>query len=114
MTAQKDAKLKEVIRELAAEYFSRESNRTSLITITDVELKNRNSKATILFTVLPENQEAAALDFIHRKLGDFREYVGDHARMMRVPFFDAAIDLGEKNRQKIAEISLKSLMQHPT
>ena len=101
---QKDEKMKEVIRELAAQFFSRESNRTSLITITAIELRSRNSRATILFTVMPENQENAALDFMGRQLSDFREYVGNNARMMRVPFFDVAIDRGEKNRQRIDEI----------
>lgn len=101
---QKDEKMKEVLRELAAQYFQRESNRTSLITITGVELYSRNSRAKILFTVLPENQEAAVLDFMNRQLSDLREYVGEHARMMRVPFFDVAIDKGEKNRQRIDEI----------
>ena len=102
--SQKDEKMKEVIRELAAEFFSRESNRTSLITITDVVLKSRSSKSIILFTVLPENQETAALDFMHRQLGNFREYVGEHARLMRVPFFEVAVDKGEKNRQRLDEI----------
>lgn len=103
--SQKDEKLKEVIRMLAAEFFSRESNRTSLITITDVVLKSRTGKSIILFTVMPRDQEAAALDFMRRRLGDLREYVGNHAKMMRVPFFDVAIDKGEKNRQHIDEIS---------
>lgn len=106
--SQKDDKVKEIIRELAAEYFSRESNRTSLITVTGIELKARGSRALILVTVLPENQEAAVLDFMHRQLSEFREYVSSHARLMRVPFFEAAIDKGEKNRQKIDEIE-KSL-----
>lgn len=102
---QKDLKLKELLRELAAEYFSRESNRTSLITITDVELRSRNSKAIILFTVMPEHQEAAALDFMHRQLTDFREFVNGRARIMRVPFFEVAVDRGEKNRQRLDEVS---------
>lgn len=103
--SQKDEKLKELIREKAADYFSRESNRTSLITVTGVELKSRNSRAVILITVLPENQEAAALDFAHRQLGTFREYFGSHVRVMRIPFFEVAIDKGEKNRQHIDDIS---------
>ncbi len=103
--SQKDEKIKEVIRELAAEFFSRESNRTSLITITDVVLKSRNSRSIILFTVMPADQEAAALDFMHRRLTDLREYIGSHVRMMRVPFLEVAIDRGEKNRQHIDEIS---------
>ncbi|MFA6404539.1 MAG: ribosome-binding factor A [Candidatus Paceibacterota bacterium] len=102
----KEQKLKELIKELAAEFFSRESNRTSLITITDVEIKNRGSRAVIMFTVLPQDQEPAALDFIHRQLTDFRTYVCEHARMMRVPYFDVAIDKGEKNRQKIDMIAI--------
>jgi ribosome-binding factor A len=102
---QKDEKIKEVIRQLSAEFFSRMSNRTSLITITDVELKSRNSKATILFTVIPDNQEEAALDFMRRQLRELREYVGDHVKIMHVPFLDVAIDKGEKNRQQIDEIS---------
>lgn len=103
----KDEKIKELIRELAAQYFSRESNRTSLITITGVELYSRNSRAKILFTVLPENQEAAALDFMTRQLSEFREFVSENARIMRVPFFEVAIDKGEKNRQRIEDISQK-------
>ena len=102
---QKDLKMKELIRELAAEYFSRQSNRTSLITITDVILKSRNSVSIILFTVLPEDQEPAALDFMHRQLTGFREFVGERARMMRIPYFDVAVDKGEKNRQKLDEVT---------
>lgn len=102
--SQKDEKLKELIRELAAEFFSRESNRQSLITVTGVELGERGGKATILVTVLPQDHEEAAIGFIHRQLGDFREYVMAHARMMRIPYFDVRIDAGEKNRQRIDEI----------
>ncbi len=104
MSEQKDQKMKGVLRELASEFLMRESNRTSLITITGVEIFSRGARAKILFTVLPENQEQAALDFFTRRLSDLREYVQEHARMMRVPFFEVAIDVGEKNRQRIDEI----------
>lgn len=105
----KEEKIKETVKTLAAEFFSRESNRTSLITITNVELKSKNSIAVIMFTVLPQNQEKAALDFMHRQLTDFREYVTNHSRMMRVPFFEVAVDEGEKNRQRIEDISQQAL-----
>lgn len=107
MTNQKEDKLKELIRELAAEYFSRESNRQSLITITDVEIFSRGGKARILMTVLPETAETNALEFAHRQLTDFRQYVMDKSRIGRIPFFEVAIDIGEKNRQKIDELSKK-------
>lgn len=103
--SQKDDRKKEILRELAAEYFSRESNRQSLITVTDVEIEAKGAKATILITVLPVDQEEKAVSFIHRQLGDFREHVKNNARIMRIPFFDIRIDKGEKNRQRLDEIS---------
>jgi len=102
---QKEAKLQELIRVLAAEYFSRESNRVSLITVTGVEIAAHGARAVILVTVLPESAEAQAIEFIHRQLGEFREYVMEHSRMMRVPFFEVRIDKGEKNRQRLDEIA---------
>jgi len=102
---QKDLKLKELIRELAARFFSRESNRTSLITVTDVEIRSRGATATILVTILPESEEKSAVEFMHRQLTDFKEYVKEHSKMQRIPFFEVAIDKGEKNRQRLDEIS---------
>lgn len=101
----RDEKLKELIRELAAEYFSRESNRQSMITITSVEMFGRGSKARLLVSVLPESQEEAAVSFMHRQLTGFREHVMEKARLMRVPYFEVAIDRGEKNRQRLEQIS---------
>ena len=101
---QKDDKLKEVIRALAADYFSRESNRQSLITVTNIDLRNRASKAIILMTVLPEDKQQAALEFAQRQLSEFREYVKKNSRIQRIPFFEARLDVGEKNRQRMDEI----------
>jgi ribosome-binding factor A len=106
--SQKELKIKELLRELAAEFFSRESNRQSLITVTDVSLEARGSRARILVTVLPESEEEKAVEFIHRQLSDFKEFVKDRARLMRIPFFDVAIDKGEKNRQRLDELSKSS------
>ena len=105
MTLQKDDKLKEMIRELAATYFSRESNRLSLITITDVEIFGHGSRGRILMTVLPTSKEQEALDFAHRQLTEFRQYVMDNSRIGHVPFFEVAIDVGEKNRQRMDELT---------
>ncbi len=101
---QQENKLKEILRELAATYFSRESNRQSLITITGMEVFNRGSRARILMTVLPESKEADALSFAHRQLTEFREYVMKNSRIGHVPFFEVTIDVGEKNRQRMDEL----------
>ncbi|MCX6715842.1 MAG: ribosome-binding factor A [Candidatus Taylorbacteria bacterium] len=104
MPATRDDKLRELIRELAGEYFARESNHQSLITITNVEIVNKGSKARLLITVLPAEQEDTALSFMHRQLTELRQYVMERARLMRVPFFEVAIDRGEKNRQRLDDI----------
>lgn len=101
---QKDQKIREIIRELAAQFFSRTSNRLSMITVTDVGLLSRGGRAVILITVLPEDMEKPALEFANRQLSDFRQYVKDNSRIARIPFFEVKIDKGEKNRRKIDEI----------
>lgn len=106
MTNYHSIRINDTIRQLAAKYLQRESNRTSLVTITNVNLYDHDTKATILFTVLPENKEKAALDFAKRHRAEFREYLKDHARLRVIPFVDFDIDRGEKNRQRVDEITI--------
>lgn len=98
-------KLPELLKHLAAEFVERESNRSSLITITNTILSQNGQHIKILFTVLPETQEQAALDFLQRKKKEFFEFVDKNARVGRMPKIDFAIDVGEKNRQRIEFLS---------
>src|SRR5581483_5773143 len=97
-TTKKDEKLREIIREIAAQYIQRESNQSSMITVTNVVISNKGKRAVILFTVLPEEKQAVVLDFLKRHREDFQEYARSQSRIGRIPFFDFEIDLGEKNR----------------
>ncbi len=106
---QRDSKIQEILRELAADFFSRESNRLSMITVTKVETRSHGGTATILVTVLPENQENDAVEFMHRQLNDFKEYVRTHSKIQRIPFFEVGIDIGEKNRQRLDEITSSTI-----
>jgi len=101
----KEERIKDQVKALAATFLQRESNHLSLITVTDARMSKDGKMVNIFFTVLPQTKEKAALDFIKRKRSEFREYVMENSRMQRVPFFDFGIDEGEKNRQKIDEIS---------
>lgn len=101
---QKDQKLKEILRELAANFFSRTSNRQSLITVTDVLIMSKGGRAEILITVLPVEMEQKAVEFANRQLTEFRNYVQENSRIARIPFFEVKLDMGEKNRQRIDEI----------
>ncbi|OHA80999.1 MAG: hypothetical protein A2675_00960 [Candidatus Yonathbacteria bacterium RIFCSPHIGHO2_01_FULL_51_10] len=104
MATQRQERVSELLRELAATYLSRESNRTSLITVTGCTVSANLSRATVLFTVLPEDKEADAAEFVTRQMGALREYVKDRTRLRVLPYFDACIDRGEKMRQKIDAI----------
>jgi len=104
----KEEKLKSAIREIAARFMQRESNGQSLITITDTQVSKDGKYVNILFTVLPEEKEADALDFSKRKRSEFRDFVKSELKLGRIPMFDFEIDKGEKHRQKIDIISIKS------
>lgn len=104
----KDEKLKDQIHKYAAEFLQRESNGQSLITVTDVKLSQEAKEATILFTVLPDNKQEAALEFARRQLSDFRDFMNEKVKVGRMPFFHFDIDRGEKHRQRIDEITIKN------
>ncbi len=97
-------KLANLIKELGAEFLEKESSGASLITVTDCLLSDDLRKAKILFTVFPEEKEAAALSFAKRKRGKFREHLGKKLKTKIIPFIEVQIDLGEKHRQKIDEL----------
>jgi ribosome-binding factor A len=96
------------IREIAALYIEKEAGVTSMITVTRVLLSEDGKRATILVSVLPREKEKAAYGFIKRNLGDLRKNIGKTLKINPVPFLDVQIDEGEKNRQKIDELLLKS------
>jgi len=101
----KDQKTEELIKHLAADFLHKESSGLSLITVTNVIIENRGQQATILVSVFPEDKQDDALDFAKRKRTEFREYLKNNAKIGKIPRVDFAIDLGEKNRQRIEEIS---------
>lgn len=107
MSTLRQEKFKELLRELAAQFLQTESNYTSLITVTDVNISSDLKRSTVFVTVFPENSEASAMDFLKRKRRDFKKFVKTKAKLKFIPFFDFEIDKGEKNRQRIDEL-LKS------
>lgn len=96
---------KELLSHLASEFIASESNRTSLITVTNTEVTKDFKKAIIFVTVYPQNQENAVMDFLKRQRSEFKQYVKKNSKIPRVPQFDFMIDSGEKSRQRIEELS---------
>lgn len=104
MPMERNEKVANSIKELAAQFLGRENNRTSLITVTSCATSPDLKKATILITVFPDTKEDIALNFIKRNLGELREFLKKNLPIKTIPFLDVAIDQGEKNRQKIDEL----------
>jgi ribosome-binding factor A len=98
-------KVAELLKKLAAEYLVRESNTSSLITVTRTDVASDLKKATIYFTVLPESEEQSVVEFLSRKEYDFKEHIKKNASLQYLPKTSFVLDLGEKNRIKIEELS---------
>ena len=97
----KQEKVLQHLKDLAGEFLVRESNRTSLITVTGVVLTPDTKRAEILLSVLPKEKARAAVEFANRNRNEFREYIKKHSRMRILPFVHFSLDLGELNRQRI-------------
>ncbi len=95
----------EIIHRLAAEFARNEASSASLLTITRVEISPTGKEAKIFFTTLPESGETPALKFLERKTLEFKRYVMDKSRLGLIPHMDFKIDYGERNRQRLDELS---------
>jgi len=98
-------KVNKLVQKLAADFLESESNRTSLITVTGANVSSDLRSAEIFITVLPVEAEGDALNFVKRKRSDLRDYLKKRTKMRVIPFLEFVIDQGEKNRQRIDEIS---------
>ena len=97
-------KLPELLRHLAADFIQRESNGTSLITVTRAEITPSKKRVIILYTVLPEDRQEEVAELLERRKRDFMEFIDTHARIGRMPELQFTLDKGEKNRQRMDEL----------
>jgi ribosome-binding factor A len=105
MASRRQTQISEMLMHHAADFFARESNGKSLITVTAADVSPDLRAIKIYFSVLPSEYEKQALNFAKRSRTEFREYIKSHARLQYLPDVDFAIDLGEKNRQLIDELT---------
>ncbi len=105
MSEHKDQRAASLLAELAAEYFNIEANKNALITVTRAEMTDKGRRCLVLFSVLPTEQEDSSLEFAKRKRNDFRRFVMSKKIFGFAPRIDFQIDYGERNRQRIDELS---------
>ncbi len=97
--------MEEALAHQAADFFARESNYESLITVTRAEISPDLKNVTIYISVLPVEKEQNAIAFAKRVRTDFREYIKDKSALRYLPTIDFALDYGEKNRQRIDDLT---------
>lgn len=91
----------------AADFIARESNRTSLITVTHSNIAPDLKNVTIFVSVLPKEEQIDALAFLKRVRTDFHDYLKAKTVLRNVPTVDFALDIGEENRQRVDELTHK-------
>jgi len=89
----------------AAVFVAKESNRQSLVTITRADISPDLKRATIFYTVLPQDAEDTVHKFLERQRTDFRTYIKKHMKIKTLPWIGFALDVGEKSRQRLDELS---------
>jgi len=103
----KHERMRSILISLAAEFIQSVSNNTNLITVTGCDLSESERKAIILVSVLPETDADQVRAFLRRKRQAFKNYVKSHSKLRSIPAFDFQIDEGEKNRQRLDDLSKK-------
>lgn len=101
----RDDRAAALIIHLAAEYIAREAGRDTLITPLRASVSPDRKNATIYVSVFPEEQGPHALAFLARHKDLFRNSLKKKARLSMLPFIKFELDYGEKNRQRIDELS---------
>lgn len=105
MTTPRQDKMRAFLRSIAADFFTREAGKNSLMTITDATISPDFKRGTIYFTCFPTSEQEKALDFAKRKRTELREYIKEHAHLKNLPVLEVKIDEGERNRQRIDELA---------
>lgn len=105
MATPRQEKMRELLREIAAQFFQREAGTRSLITVTDTTISPDFKRATIYITTIPTSEEERAIDFAKRKRTELREFIAKNGKLRTLPVFEIKLDEGERNRQKIDDLS---------
>lgn len=101
MASNRKEKLNKELRKLIAQFIERESNKTSLVTVTRCEITPDLRTVVTYVSVLPEDKEDDVITFLTRRKKSAWEYLKKNLPIRTIPFIEFVIDTGEKNRQEI-------------
>jgi ribosome-binding factor A len=66
-------------------FVARESNRTSLITVTGVRLERAGTVAVVYVSVIPDHGAKGAVDFLSRRTEEARAFIKKRVRISKLP-----------------------------
>ncbi len=98
--------LEQLIKDLAANFFARESNKTSLLTVTSTFVTEDLKHCTVYISIFPEKEEKAALHFARRMRGELQEYLRKTMNRQFIPFVEVDLDKGEKLLNKMRDLGV--------
>lgn len=104
MNDNRNERMQDAVREVAAEFLAREANRNSLITVTRADISSDGKRVNIFISVFPDTMEEQALAFATRNRSEFSDFFKKKVRALP-PHVEFIIDRGEKNRQRLDELS---------
>ncbi len=107
MFIERNRKIEEQLKEVLARFIERESNKTALITITHVELGDKGRTAMLYISVMPEDGEDSAINFLKRKRKEMHDLIRKQLNMKTIPFLDVSIDSGQKALHNIEALLKK-------
>lgn len=101
-------KINSLIRNLAAEFLSRELDRKTLVSVTKIETSSDLKNAVVFIIVFPEKEEEKILEKI--RPGEFRNFVKENMKTKFLPAFEFRIDESLKKERKMDELINKSAL----
>jgi ribosome-binding factor A len=105
MASMRENKAEAMMVELAAKYIAREAGRSTLITPLRADISPDRKNATIFVSVFPDSDSDHALAFLKRHKDLFRNSLKRTARLAILPYITWELDYGEKNRQRLEEVT---------
>ncbi len=105
MAGSRKDKMHSLLMTLTADFVGRNAGPGSLITLTDMDISQDEKEVLAYITVMPDSKEKAAVGFLNRQKRELKTYYKEHSKLRVLPQVEFRIDLGEKNRQRVDELS---------
>ncbi len=85
MSDHRDERVLSIMMQAVAEFVGRESNRTSLITLTKGTLSPSGDELEIMVSVMPKEQTGVAIDFLNRQRTEMNGFLRKRVSMRVFP-----------------------------